>query len=309
MAHPARPPALRLLNLRLPGVRLPRRLLLCPLLVGALASSACGTGRDTPAGAPAQEETLLPPTPTTTVRRVFPAADAWPVNLRRLHLEFTSTMDRSTALTHLHLLDRHGTAVPEAFLRPGADAWNVDRTRLTVPVNPAARLTPGDTYTLVVDAAWPDAQGQPLRASYRRAVRATAADTTAIDLGAWTIEHPGAGSSDAVVVRFGEAMDRQSLMATVGLAGADGRPLEVDTVIEGGDHAIRFAPEDAWAPGDYRLMVRADLEDLGGNTVAKTAAHTAAITGANTGAHAVTAQAPPAGAAAPAWLWRPVTIR
>ncbi len=212
-----------------------------------------------------------PPAPAgaTVVRRVFPSAEVWPANLRRLYVEFNSPMASGDHFTHLHLLDEAGAEVPEAFLPHSAASWNVDRTRFTARLNPQVALSVGRRYTVVVDAVWPDGQLLSLKSGYRREFRVGPPDTTAINPATWAIAGPKAGSRDDVVVRFGESLDRLSLMRGVGLAGPDGLPLEVDIRIEAAESELRFSADEGWPAGDFRLVVLEDLEDLGGNSVGR----------------------------------------
>ena len=78
-------------------------------------------------------------------------------------------------------LDDNGAEVMDPFLPLDAEFWNDDRTRYTVFFDPGRQkrgiapiaemgrsLTKGKSYTLVVDAAWRDGNGLPLKQAFRR---------------------------------------------------------------------------------------------------------------------------------------------
>src|SRR5690606_16524905 len=72
-------------------------------------------------------------------------------------------------------------------------------------------LEEGKSYTLVVDAAWPDATGRPLGGEFRRNFRIAAPDETQPDPEHWTIAPGRAGTTEPLVVGFEEPLDHAML--------------------------------------------------------------------------------------------------
>ena len=122
--------------------------------------------------------------PSTIVTAVYPSAGQLPENTLRLYIEFSAPMGNAGALDFVRLTDERGGPVDIPFLPVQADFWNADHTRYTLFFDPGRvklgirpneelgrPLRAGQTYTLQIAADWRDAQGQPLKAAYRREFR------------------------------------------------------------------------------------------------------------------------------------------
>src|SRR5206468_10702471 len=97
-----------------------------------------------------------------------------------LYLHFSAPMSRGEVYRRVRLLGEGDRPVDRPFLEIGEELWDPDGTRLTLLFDPGRIkrglvprkeegpiLEEGRAYTLVVDPAWPDAQGRPLRQGYR----------------------------------------------------------------------------------------------------------------------------------------------
>ncbi|MGE3344916.1 MAG: hypothetical protein AB7L71_15940 [Vicinamibacterales bacterium] len=219
---------------------------------------------------------------STHVRRIFPSADAWPANQLRVYVDFSAPMSGKGGIEHLHLLDETGTEIADPFLPLDYDFWNVDRTRFTAFFDPGRvksglvprnemgpALQPGRTYTLVVDREWRDAWGQPLSDAFRREFRTVAPDLTPIDMAAWKVTLPKAGTTGAVRVEFGEPLDRALMLRSLAVRAPNRQIVPGDAHAGEGDRSWSFEPEEPWPAGRYELVALSILEDLAGNQIGR----------------------------------------
>lgn len=85
----------------------------------------------------------------------------------------------------------------------------------------------------------------------------------ALDLG-----DQSADSRDPLEVTFLEPLDHGLLYRAVGVAFGDAS-LPGDVRVESGETRWVFVPHDAWAAGDYTLVVLPVLEDPSGNRIGR----------------------------------------
>src|SRR5262249_19703339 len=162
---------------------------------------------------------------TTVVDRIYPTVDVVPENQLRLYVHFSGPMGSRGGLEYVRLLDQDGHEVKGAFLPVDAEFWNGDHTRFTLFFDPGRvkrgilpneqmgrPLKAGRRYTIVVSPDWPDAQGAPLKAEFRRTFRAGPADTRPVDPAGWKVQPPQAGTKEPLVVTFPEPLDQGLLM-------------------------------------------------------------------------------------------------
>jgi hypothetical protein len=238
------------------------------------------------AAAPVVTTVGLPPLrtdPSTVVAHVFPSAEVVPENQLRLYIHFSAPMGRKGGLDYISLQDQSGQPVVDPFLPLDAEFWNDDRTRYTVFFDPGRQkrgilpnqqmgrsLEPGKRYSLVVDREWRDANGLPLKETFRRDFRVGPADEQPIDYHAWRVTPPRAATRDAVVVAFPEPLDHGLLLRALGVTGEDEeRFLEGEVEIDAGETRWRFTPAAAWREGAHQLVALAMLEDLAGNRIGR----------------------------------------
>lgn len=226
---------------------------------------------------------LLPPAsgrdqPQTTLAEVQPSAAELPENLLKFYLRFSGPMQRGDAYRHIRLLDESGAPVELPFLELDEELWDPEQTRLTLLLDPGrikrgvlpneesgSALVVGRSYTLSVDASWPDASGRPLKSGFRRRFRVGPADRQSPDPELWSIRPPVAGARTVLEVSFGEPLDHalaERLLAVHDLAG---KPVDGSVSLSDSDRKWSFVPSTPWKPGVYRLKVGAALEDLAGN--------------------------------------------
>ena len=222
------------------------------------------------------------PRPAATVTHVYPSAARLPANLLRMYITFSRPMTRGDAADHIRLLDADGEPVPAPFLHLDHELWSADGTRFTLLFDPGrikhglvphAELGPplavGQKYTLEIDAAWPDENGNSLRVTTRKTFTAGPPDLAAIDPAAWVLVPPAAGTDRPVIVKLTKPLDHALLGRMLTVADAAGRPVRGQITVGGGDQVVTFAPAGPWAAGRYRLVVDTRLEDVCGNRVGR----------------------------------------
>lgn len=216
----------------------------------------------------------------TSVVRVYPTADVLPANQLKLYIEFSASMSRGEAAQRVRLYSG-GQLVELPFVEIDQELWDRDQKRLTLLFDPGrikrgvlperelgGALVAGDSYELVIDGAWPDAQGKPLASEYRKKFRAGAADRTPIDPATWTIVRPEPGTRDALIVRFGEPLDSAVMLRRIGIR-RDGKWVDGSASAASQETEWRFRPDEPWRDGGYELVADKVLEDLAGNKIGK----------------------------------------
>ncbi len=217
----------------------------------------------------------LPPGPPTSLLRVYPSRDVLPENQLKFYLHFSAPMARGEAYRRVALLEGGRRKVELPFLEIGEELWDRSGTRLTLLFDPGRiksglrpreeegpALEKGKTYALVVDAAWPDAAGRPLREGFRKAFRVEAPDETQPDPKTWTWTLPKAGSRDPLVLDFPEPFDAALLARVLAVDGVPGA-----ITLDRQETRWAFTPAEPWTSGPHALVVDTLLEDLAGNSL------------------------------------------
>jgi hypothetical protein len=235
-----------------------------------------------PAPAVAADLALAPPerSPATVVERVYPSSSRLPENQLKFYLHFSAPMSQGEAYRHLSLLDAAGKPVDLPFLDLEQELWDRSGKRFTLFFDPGRIkrglkpreevgpvLEEGKTYMLVIDSRWPDAQGNPLRASYRKRFQVGPPEDRPIDMAQWRLQAPAADSRDALVVRFPRPLDHALLERTLTVTAGDGSPVPGAVTISDDEKCWRLTPREPWKKGSYRLTAGSDLEDLAGNRI------------------------------------------
>jgi hypothetical protein len=218
----------------------------------------------------------------TKIVEVSPTASVLPENLLRFYIHFSAPMSRGEAYARIQLLDAKGEVVRDPFLELTEELWSYDGARFTLLFDPGRIkrglkpreevgpvLESGKAYTLVIDRDWPDADGSPLQAGFRKSFRAGPPDETSPDPKTWTIKPPLAGTPKSLEVRFPEPLDRALLDRLIAVTDNAGKVLAGSIATSDGETAWEFTPQEPWRAGDYRLRIGTDLEDVAGNSVAR----------------------------------------
>ena len=229
-----------------------------------------------PTQGPTQTHRFELPRPTTArakVEQVFPTTHRLPENQLKFYLHFTGPMSRGEAYRHIHLKDSQNKTVELPFLELDEELWDRNARRLTLFFDPGrikrglvphheagVPLIKGRAYTLVIDAAWPDAAGQAMAQGFTKAFTVVEADRTAPTLASWKLTLPRPHTKEPVTLDFPEPLDRALLDRMIRVRGTAGT-----ITIEREETRWRFTPNGPWQPGDYEVEVDSILEDLAGN--------------------------------------------
>lgn len=216
-------------------------------------------------------------TPSTVVANIFPGGDTAPENLLKFYLHFSAPMSGGGIYRHIHLRDDAGKEVELPFLELGEELWDREMKRLTLFIDPGRikrevkpledigpALVAGKQFTLVIDAAWQDAAGQPMLRSAEKKFAVAAPDRTPPDPKSWKITPPGAGTSNPLRVNFSEPMEHALALRLIAVKDTPGRTSLNETGL-----AWSFIPDKTWTAGAHRLVIQPDLEDLAGNSIGK----------------------------------------
>jgi hypothetical protein len=220
--------------------------------------------------------------PSTVVAQVYPSSDVLPENLLKFYVHFSAPMQGGRIYDHIHLLDGKGRAVDLPFLELDEELWSPEMTRLTLFIDPGRikrgvkpledigpALEAGGRYTLVIDADWHDGSGLPLRESYRKSFRVSAADRKPLTLKSWKIKSPKAGTAEPLIVNFGKPMDHALALRVISVAYASGKILSGTSDLSDNEKRWQFVPQQPWQKGAYQLRVQNTIEDLAGNNIGK----------------------------------------
>jgi hypothetical protein len=215
---------------------------------------------------------------TTEVLAIRPTSTTVPRNLLRCYVEFSAPM-RAAGSAHVRLLAADGAPLDGALLATEYELWDPDRRRLTVLLDPARikrGLVPHRTIgyplrehtsvTLVVDTAFPDASGRPLRAAATRTWNVTADERRHVTPSSWSLAPGRASTKEPLTIEFDRVLDHALLARCLRVARRDG---EVDGVIAIGpeERSWTFTPTSPWPDAPHRVVVDPVLEDVAGNSV------------------------------------------
>jgi hypothetical protein len=234
---------------------------------------------------PVVAEFAIPKPPrmvTTVVEQVYPTTAKLPENQLKFYLHFSAPMSRGQAYEHVRLLDAAGKPIEQPFLELGEELWDAQCKRFTLFIDPGRIkrglkpredlgpvLEPGKNYTLVVDAQWADAKGNPLKQEFRKSFRVTGAVEEAIDVKAWQLQPPAAGKAAPLSVAFPRPLDHAMLQRVFVVTDADGKKVAGSVAVAEEETRWQFTPEQPWQAGTYNLVVDTTLEDLAGNNIAR----------------------------------------
>jgi hypothetical protein len=224
----------------------------------------------------------LPSNPSTVVSQVYPTAGTLPENLLKFYVQFSAPMSRGRIYDHIHLRDEAGKSVELPFLEIDEELWDPTMSRLTLFIDPGRikrgvrpleevgpALEAGKQYSLIIDAAWKDGAGIPLKESFQKRFRVGPPDREPPDPARWKLQLPHAGTRQPLVVTFPEPMDHALARRLIRVATGAGRAVEGETVLE--EHECRwlFSPSSPWRGGLHSLVIQTTLEDLAGNNIGK----------------------------------------
>jgi sugar phosphate isomerase/epimerase len=215
--------------------------------------------------------------PTTVITRVHPTAAVLPENTLRWYVHFSAPMTRGGAYKHVKLLCGEAE-VSYPFLELDEELWTADGKRFTLLFDPGRVkrglkpreeagpvLEEGKKYTLVIDRAWEDENGVPLKESFRKSFAVGPPDDTPIDPEKWQITPPG----ERLTVKLEKPLDHALLHRMVWVVGPNGQKLAGTVEVPDAADAWSFRPAGGWPRGEYKLVIDTRLEDVCGNRVGR----------------------------------------
>jgi hypothetical protein len=216
----------------------------------------------------------------TVVENVFPTADKLPENQLKFYVHFSAPMSQGDVYKHVHLLDAAGKPIRLPFLELQKELWDADGRRFTLffdpgrikrGLKPREELGPvleeGKTYTLVIDRDWLDAEGNPVKDSYRKKFKVGASEREAPNPKTWKIQAPRSGTAGALTVIFPRPMDHALLVRSLSVIDAQDRRIAGTVLVSHAETRWHFTPRQPWAAGKFYLLAETNLEDLAGNNL------------------------------------------
>jgi len=220
--------------------------------------------------------------PTTVVTQVYPSADVLPENLLKFYVHFSAPMSRGHIYDHVHLRDDAGKEVEIPFLEIDEELWNPSMTRLTLFIDPGRikrgvrpleeigpALQEGKRYTLVIDQAWKDGAGSPLKEAFRKTFKVGPPDRDPPDPARWQVQSPKRETRAALTIAVSEPMDRALAERVIRVMNDSGELVEGKAGLENQERGWSFVPSAPWHRGSYRIVVETTIEDLAGNNIGK----------------------------------------
>ena len=221
-------------------------------------------------------------TPTTTVTHIYPSAEVVPENLLKFYLHFSAPMRRGNIYDHIRLEDSAGKGVELPFLEIDEELWDPAMTRLTLFIDPGRikrgvkpleeigpSLEEGKSYRLVIDRAWRDGAGNPLKEEFQKAFRVGPADREPPDHNRWRIAPPPAGTHEPLVVTFSKPMDAALAGRMISLRSPSDELIPGTVALEDQERRWTFKPDKPWPRGPHQLVIQTTIEDLAGNNIGK----------------------------------------
>ena len=220
--------------------------------------------------------------PSTRLVAIYPSADVLPENQLRFYLQFSAPMSRGEAYKRIRLVEEGGAQVELPFLELEQELWDPQGRWLTLLFDPGRvkrGLVPnveegepireGRSYRLIVDSGWPDAQGLPLVEGGEKRFAAGAPDHDTPKPDQWELAIPKASSRDALIIEFGESLDRRLAERLISAMTTQRRAVNGRVAVDRNETRWSLTPAEPWKAGEYMLQVEGVLEDLAGNSVGR----------------------------------------
>jgi hypothetical protein len=159
---------------------------------------------------------------------------------------------------------------------PGAAAVTLlfDPGRIKRGLKPREELGPalldGGSYTLQIDSQWRDGRGQPLKETWSKSFRVAPPDDRQPDTADWKITAPAAATREALRVQFDEPLDHGLSRSMISIEDSAGGQVPGEIEVANQETEWLFTPSEPWRAGTYELVVDTRIEDLAGNSIART---------------------------------------
>lgn len=220
-----------------------------------------------------------PKTEPAVITAVYPSPEKIPENTLRFYVQFSQPMTRGGVYEHITLMnDTDKTPVDIPFLELDEELWSLDRTRLTLLIDPGRikrgvrpleevgpALETGKSYRLMISAAMKNAEGQPMKANFEKRYTVSPPIREGIDHLQWDLEIPT--GDKPLTITAERPLDHALFGRMVKVTGPGGLVLDRPIVLAG-EKTLRFAaPKGGWKSGTYQITIDTRLEDVSGNRV------------------------------------------
>lgn len=215
----------------------------------------------------------------TVVSRVYPSADTLPLNILKLYIAFNHAMSEGFAYDNIFIVNTQNDTLQDVFLELEEELWSSDMQRLTLLFDPGRikqglesfdelgyAFKEGETYQLMINSQWPDANGNPLESDYRKSftigspVTSKAGNFSIIDI-------PENGSKTPLILNFDKPHDHALMQRTIDILNTNGVVVEGTIGISAFETVWQFSPNEPWATGSYSVRIENILEDTSGNNL------------------------------------------
>jgi hypothetical protein len=223
---------------------------------------------------------------TAVVEHVYPTRNKLPENQLKFYIHFCAPMTKGGSYRHVQLLGANGNPVESPFLELDEELWDPDCKRFTLYLDPGRIkrglkpreevgpvLEEGKSYTLVVDKQWTDADGNPLRETFRKKFTVGPPDEEAIEPKTWKFQTPRGDKKterSPLSVTFPKPLDNALLHRLLWVIDESGRKVPGTVTVDEEETRWNFHPDGGvWRMGGYHLVIDKALEDLAGNNIGR----------------------------------------
>lgn len=223
-----------------------------------------------------------PAVPTTIVSQIYPSGNVLPENLLKFYVHFSAPMSRGHIYENIHLQNEAGKEVELPFLEIDEELWNPTMTRLTLFIDPGRikrgvlpleeigpALEEGKRYTLLIDRAWKDGGGAPLKQTFQKTFQVGAPDREPVDPSKWKVQPPASNTRGPLTISFPEPMDHALAQRVIRVVSGSNELLDGKIALEDQERRWTFVPAQTWRRGPHALLVQKTIEDLAGNNIGK----------------------------------------
>jgi hypothetical protein len=221
-------------------------------------------------------------TSAAVVTEVYPTSEVLPENLLKFYIHFSNPMQRGGAYGHIHLHDVSGKPIELPFLELDEELWDPAMTRFTLFLDPGRikrgvkplidigpSLQTGKQYVLLIDAAWRDAQGEPLKQSFSKRFRVTPPNRQPLNPAKWIITPPRAGTRQPLYIQFPSPMDHALAERLITVLDNTSRRVSGNATTLDHERGWSFIPDAPWPAGRQSIVVSSTIEDLAGNNIGR----------------------------------------
>ena len=166
------------------------------------------------------------------------------------------------------------------FLELESELWNVNRTRLTLWLDPGRiktdlipnkekglPITQGNNYTIKINDAWRSANGITLDQPAIKTYYVTSSDKIKPSVTNWSIEVPKTGTKSELLIKFKESLDAILARERIHVLDQSNNRVYGKYDLMASERILKFVPDEEWKSGVYIVKAASELEDLAGNNL------------------------------------------